>query len=480
MRILIVTGGSTSERKISLMSAAQVKKGLEETGHIVKLFDLRKGHKELKKLAKDFDVSFPVLHGEEGEGGNLQKFLSTLGKPFVGGDPKGFKNGWFKIPFKKFCDQNKILTAPWKKIKNEKDILKFGFPAVLKSSNGGSSREVAILKSAKDLRNTQCQKLLKSNLELFVEMFLPGTEVTVGILNNQALPVIEIVPPANSWFDYKNKYSGATQEIPDAPSLDENLKKIVQKIALQIHQSFDLGHYSRIDFIIYDKKPYVLEVNTIPGLTSQSLFPKAAQAVGISFPQLLDKMIRVAHEAKISKEISFSKISSPETKEIIETMLKIAYGEQKDKDKPVMVGLAAPQIGISKRIILVDVATDGKGKVGDLKVYINPEIIWQSKKEVEWYEGCYSTGKICGIVSRSNSIIIKASNIVEEKYTGYVARIFQHEIDHLDGKIFIDCIKNPNNLHWVEPEEFPTYRNKQAWKTWPKKASLNVLKYHLR
>lgn len=301
MRILIVTGGTSSERKISLLSAKSVKAGLQEKGHTVQLFDLKKGEKQLKNLAKKFDVIFPVIHGEEGEGGELQKFLSTLGKPFVGGDPGGFKQGWYKIPFKKYCKQNNISTSPWKKISDQSDIIKFGFPCVAKSSNGGSSKEVVILKSFKDLKNPLYKKLLKSNLPLFVEQYLPGVEITVGILNNQPLPVIEIVPPAGSWFDYKNKYSGETREIPHAPSLNEETKKLVQKIALRIHQSLNLGPYSRIDFIVTDKKPYVLEVNTIPGLTSQSLFPKAAQAAGISFPELLDKIIRLAYENKIPK-----------------------------------------------------------------------------------------------------------------------------------------------------------------------------------
>lgn len=120
-------------------------------------------------------------------------------------------------------------------------------------------------------------------------------------------------------------------------------------------------------------------------------------------------------------------------------------------------------------------------QVGNLRIYINPKIIWKSKGLGEWYEGCYSTGRICGIVSRPTSIRIKAFIItprgcdvrkVEEKYEGYVARIFQHEIDHLDGKLFMDHIKNPDHLHWVEESEFPLYRNKEAWRHWPKK-------YHL-
>lgn len=293
MKVLIITGGISSERRISFMSAGQVKKALEEVGHKVKLFDLKKGYGQLKKETLDFDVIFPVIHGEEGEGGALQKFLTTLGVPFVGGDPEGFKKGWYKIPFKNWCDQHGVSTSPWKGVKSKEDIVKFGFPSVLKSSSGGSSKEVTILKHPKDLKSYICSKLLKSGLPLFVEKYLPGVEVTVGILNNKALPVVEIIPPKGSWFDYKNKYWGQTAEIPHAPSLTPKLRKAVQQIALKIHTSLNLGPYSRIDFIVSDGKPYVLEVNTIPGLTASSLFPKAAAAIGISFPKLMDKLVQM-------------------------------------------------------------------------------------------------------------------------------------------------------------------------------------------
>lgn len=299
MKVLIVTGGTSSERKISLISAKSVKAGLEAKNHTVRLFDLKKGKKQLKNLVKKFDVIFPVIHGEEGEGGKLQKFLSTLKVSFVGGDPKGFKIGWYKMPFKKFCEQNSIPTSPWRKIKTKDDIVKFDFPCVLKASSGGSSREVIILKSSQDLASKACQRLLNSSSDLFVEKYLPGVEVTVAILENKALPVIEIIPPQGGWFDYKNKYSGATREIVGAPSLNEGTKKKVQQIAQTIHQTLNLGPYCRIDFIVFKSTPYALEVNTIPGFTAQSLFPKAAQAVGLSFPALLDKMIKIAYEVKI-------------------------------------------------------------------------------------------------------------------------------------------------------------------------------------
>lgn len=176
---------------------------------------------------------------------------------------------------------------------------------------------------------------------------------------------------------------------------------------------------------------------------------------------------------KIAESIAVSNIPGNQTQQLIEELLCVAYDNRIDRQKPIAVGLAAPQVGISKRIIAVDIGADGKGGLADLRVYINPEITWCSEDTNEWYEGCWSTDRVCGIVSRPTSIKIKAytreGKPVEEEYSGYVARIFQHETDHLDGDEFITHISDDNNLHWVEPEEFPEYRNNQAWRTWPKK-----------
>ncbi len=176
---------------------------------------------------------------------------------------------------------------------------------------------------------------------------------------------------------------------------------------------------------------------------------------------------------RVAKEVKERNLKLPEVEADIEKMLLVALGEQKDLSKPLLVGLAAPQIGISRRIVLVDVKANGKGVVGDLRVYINPEIIWKSDEKVDWYEGCYSTDQVCGIVSRPNRIKIKALTMegkaVEEKYEGYTARIFQHEIDHLNGVEFVSHITDDNNLHWVEDDEFLDYRNNQGWRNWPNK-----------
>ena len=177
--------------------------------------------------------------------------------------------------------------------------------------------------------------------------------------------------------------------------------------------------------------------------------------------------------SKVAKSIAVDEITLPKTQKVVEKLLNFAYPEQSDRKKPVMVGLAAPQVKISKRIILVDVGADGHGKVSDLRVFINPEITWRSKKSVVWYEGCFSTGRVCGIVSRPEAVIVKAytkeGKLEEVKYKGYVARIFQHEIDHLNGVEFVSHITSDENLHWVEDNEFPQYRDKEGWKNWHNK-----------
>ena len=190
---------------------------------------------------------------------------------------------------------------------------------------------------------------------------------------------------------------------------------------------------------------------------------------------MIEKFVKPNDPILVQKaeEIKPEEIKSSELEDLIEKMLNAAYGEQTDRNKPLLVGLAAPQIGISKRIILVDVVARGKGNVGNLRVYINPEIVWSADDEVEWYEGCYSTDRVCGIVSRPNSIKLKAltreGQPIEEVYEGYTARIFQHEIDHLNGIEFVSHITDDDKLHWGEEDEFPEYRNNEGWRNWLKK-----------
>lgn len=294
MHILLITGGGSSEREVSLASANNVHKALEENDHEVSLYDLRDGYEPIVELSEKHDVLFPVLHGEEGEGGKLHKFLSKIDKPIVGTrNYIGLAHAWYKIPFKQFCDKNGIITSPWKIVKTKQDVLDFGFPCVLKASSGGSSKEVAILKSSEDLENEDCLSILEMQ-DIFVEKLIEGVEVTVGTLNDKVLPIIEIIPTKHTWFSYDAKYDTTTKEIPFAPSIDERIQEKLKKITKKICDDFNLGSYLRVDYIVSGEDFFALDVNTIVGLTAGSLYPKMAKAAGLSFNEFLETLLKSA------------------------------------------------------------------------------------------------------------------------------------------------------------------------------------------
>lgn len=153
---------------------------------------------------------------------------------------------------------------------------------------------------------------------------------------------------------------------------------------------------------------------------------------------------------------------------LVDKMLQLANGTQGDVERRTMVGLAAPQVGIRKRVIVVDVASTGMGEVPELRVYINPVITQRSEQTESEREGCFSTGNVCGIVERPSEITVEAydreGNLVSERWTGFTARIFQHETDHLDGIRFPDLITDDTKLHLVEPDQFGEYRTR--WAEW--------------
>jgi peptide deformylase len=171
---------------------------------------------------------------------------------------------------------------------------------------------------------------------------------------------------------------------------------------------------------------------------------------------------------QVATAIPVEAIMSKETQFLVAEMLRIANGTQGDKNRRTMVGLAAPQVGASKRVIVVDVASTGMGETPDLRAYINPRITERYKQTEPGREGCFSTGNVCGNVERSSHVTVEAydseGNPVTEQWSGFTARIFQHETDHLDGIRFPDRISDDTKLHWVEPDEFGEYRTK--WAEW--------------
>ena len=171
---------------------------------------------------------------------------------------------------------------------------------------------------------------------------------------------------------------------------------------------------------------------------------------------------------RVAEAIEIKEISSQEIQQLIDNMLGVANGEQGDTNRRTMVGLAAPQLGVSKRIVIIDTASTGMGEAPELRAYINPVITSKSKHLEQGREGCFSTGNVCGNVDRSSEVVVSGYNrqgqLVSEVWAGFTARIFQHEIDHLDGIRFPDRITDDSKLHWVEPDKFGEYRTK--WAEW--------------
>lgn len=174
---------------------------------------------------------------------------------------------------------------------------------------------------------------------------------------------------------------------------------------------------------------------------------------------------------RTSKPVKLEEIPTPEIQTLIDKLFSVAYGRQGDSQYPTLVGLAAPQIGFMRRIVLIGINAVGNGEQPTLHEYINPVIVYRSRETELNREGCFSTSRICGIVERSKTITLlaysRSGQKIYQTLDGFPARVAQHEIDHLDGIRFPDRITDDSILHWVEEEEFGDYRI--HWSEWPKK-----------
>lgn len=171
---------------------------------------------------------------------------------------------------------------------------------------------------------------------------------------------------------------------------------------------------------------------------------------------------------KIAVLINPEEIHTSEVQKLIDRLYRVAYGRQGDAKYPTLVGLAAPQIGVSKRVVIIGINADGGGEQPELREFINPEIIDFSTETEDGREGCFSTSRVCGVVKRAKKVTLKTfdrnGNEVVETFEGFPARVAQHEVDHLNGIRFPDRISDNSKLHWVEEEEFGEYRI--HWSEW--------------
>lgn len=290
LKLAVLMGGNNSEREVSLMSGKQVIEALDKDKYEILAVDVPE---ELSKL-DDFkpEVVFIAIHGKGGEDGEMQNFLETKGWKYCGCGVEASQIGMDKLRFRKLMEENGV----------EMPKLTDQVPCVVKPNDCGSSVGVSIVKTQEELDNA-ISKAKEYDPEVIIEEYLKGTEVTCGVWGNpttdpgqvEALPIVEICP-VNQFFDYEAKYTdGKCQEICPA-RISPEMTKIIQELSIKVFNIIGGRGFGRVDFIIKDGVPYVLEINTIPGLTSNSLFPREAKAAGYSYSQMLDKMIELALE----------------------------------------------------------------------------------------------------------------------------------------------------------------------------------------
>lgn len=279
IKVAVLAGGGSSEREVSLMTGREMIKNLDKEKYEVIALELPK---DLKKIDKRIDVAMIALHGKGGEDGVMQGYLETLGIKYTGSGVMASAIGMNKRIFRMIAQKNNFLMA-----KETKKV-----PCVVKASNGGSSLGVILVKNKANLKKA-IEEVKKVDKEIIFEEYLHGVEVSCGILDDLVLPVIEIIPK-NDFFDYEAKYKeGKSEEICPARLPHKVINKI-QNETKRICGIINTRGYARVDFIVKKGKVYLLEINTLPGLTSNSLLPKEAAVMGISYSQLLDRIIMSA------------------------------------------------------------------------------------------------------------------------------------------------------------------------------------------
>ncbi len=283
--VAVLMGGISNEREISIKTGTAIYNALKRKGYNVKKIDINE--KNLKIFTDiNFDVAFIALHGKYGEDGIVQAILEFANIPYTGSGFTASAIAMDKIISKRLF---KDINVPTAKFWSLEQIDKIEFPVVLKPVDEGSTVGVFIIENKEELENYLFEAKKITN-NLFFEEYLKGREVTVGVINGKALPVIEI-KPKKGFYDYESKYNkGMTEYIVPAEISDE-LNKKLKKYSEDIFTTFNLKGAVRVDYIIKDNECYALEVNTIPGMTETSLLPKAAKVAGLEFDELVEQIL---------------------------------------------------------------------------------------------------------------------------------------------------------------------------------------------
>ncbi len=292
---VILAGGESDEREVSIESGKAVYQALSSTEIAVELLILEDNTLPLQKL-NGTDVVFIALHGEFGEGGDLQCILSENNIPFTGSLEKGCRNSFDKIKAKKLMIEGGVNTPKWVSGKTADDLMMqtkgWGFPLVMKPIMAGSSQGVSLVHSIDDIYKFTEEAFRFSKI-VMLEQYIDGRELSVSILDGETLPIIEL-KTNRSFYDYQAKYQDDKTEYICPASLDLNTENKVNELALQTFYALEVNRLARVDIMLDNlSNPYSLELNIIPGLTPHSLLPKSAKVAGINFPNLCLKMLEI-------------------------------------------------------------------------------------------------------------------------------------------------------------------------------------------
>lgn len=283
--VVLMMGGPGKEREVSLRSGAAVAGALRKCGANVTEMDVTGPEFQ---LPAGTELVFNIIHGTFGEDGELQTLLDEQNVPYTGEGAEGSRLAFDKIETKIHFDRAGVPTSPWK-ILHPGEAPECGFPCVVKAPRQGSSVGVHIVDSPSALP-AALEDCFQYGDKVLVEEFFKGRELTIGVLGNTALPIVEIVPH-EGFYDYEHKYTKGASEYHVPAAISPELTKKIQDAALDACRALDLRVYSRVDILLApDGRINVLEINTIPGMTETSLLPKAALVAGMDFPSLCEEI----------------------------------------------------------------------------------------------------------------------------------------------------------------------------------------------
>lgn len=305
IRLALIAGGTSGERDVSLQGAAQTEQALNKDKYEVVRYDPATDLARLVADAEQLDAAFILLHGIHGEDGTVQGLLELLGIPYQGAGVLGSALAMDKNLAKTLYRLHELPVADWEMARKEhiadpSPLLdKLSLPVVVKPIRQGSSLGMSIARKTEQLAPALATAFEHDN-QVMVEEFIQGREITVGVIGNDELtplPLVEVIPNEKyDFFDYEAKYQpGATREVCPA-EVHDSLRTKAQQYGVTAHKVLQLRGYSRTDMIIRDNEIFLLETNTIPGMTPTSLLPQAAAQVGLDFAALLDRLIALAME----------------------------------------------------------------------------------------------------------------------------------------------------------------------------------------